>query len=513
MHRLRALAVLLLALLPITAAAQVDFDFYRWWDGEMYEGDSDVVVQSSSVVKAHTLVNWSYSFPSVGISESGTMSFEPGSTFDRFQVQYPQDGAYHPLLHGSATISYGSTTKTKEIYIRYQEPWVIVDELRCAEADDEQAVTVRLGRPSSVAISLAVSADGGSATEGSDFALIDGSVTFGPFATQNLVRFLAPKDGLTEGTETFRIHVQSASFNAEPYIYRGSGTVSIDDAEVTAVPDVATHDAFTGQTFDIGVSLSRALHPSRALTVVVETSNAAVARPLDDSITLAAGATSISVPVEAGSPGSATIRFVFPNGYAVEPASAEVNVFGGEITFEKREVVLRKKEQVTTTLRIAPAPPRPLELGLELSQNGIVRIDTAASFDETGGGSVTFTGQNIGTVEVSVVTTPGGAPLATVIARVIDVFSAKSIAPSSGSTLGGTPVTLTGSGFAGDCTVRFDGRAATNVTVVDQNTLRAIAPARPAGKSDVTVACDGFAQMLPGAFEFKTGGRARAVRH
>lgn len=62
-----------------------------------------------------------------------------------------------------------------------------------------------------------------------------------------------------------------------------------------------------------------------------------------------------------------------------------------------------------------------------------------------------------------------------------------SVAPSSGSTDGGTTITLTGTGFVPGTTVNVGGSAATNVNVIDVNTLTAVTPNHAAGNATVTV--------------------------
>ncbi|MFO7694274.1 MAG: IPT/TIG domain-containing protein [Vicinamibacterales bacterium] len=62
------------------------------------------------------------------------------------------------------------------------------------------------------------------------------------------------------------------------------------------------------------------------------------------------------------------------------------------------------------------------------------------------------------------------------------------ISPSSGSTAGGTTVTLTGTNFASGATVTIGGVAATGVTVLSSTSLRAVTGARAAGAADVVVA-------------------------
>jgi uncharacterized protein (TIGR03382 family) len=61
------------------------------------------------------------------------------------------------------------------------------------------------------------------------------------------------------------------------------------------------------------------------------------------------------------------------------------------------------------------------------------------------------------------------------------------VAPITGSTAGGTTVTLTGTGFLPGATVVFGSVAATSVTVVSPTELTAVTPARAVGVVSVTV--------------------------
>jgi plastocyanin len=77
------------------------------------------------------------------------------------------------------------------------------------------------------------------------------------------------------------------------------------------------------------------------------------------------------------------------------------------------------------------------------------------------------------------------------------------IAPTSGSTSGGSVVTITGTGFVSGATVSFGSSAATAVTVVGPGSITATAPARSAGSVDVVVANpDGQSSRLTGAFTY-----------
>lgn len=61
------------------------------------------------------------------------------------------------------------------------------------------------------------------------------------------------------------------------------------------------------------------------------------------------------------------------------------------------------------------------------------------------------------------------------------------VSPASGSTTGGTPVTITGANFAPGASVTFGGAAATAVVVVNSTTITAVTPARATGAVTVAV--------------------------
>ena len=78
-----------------------------------------------------------------------------------------------------------------------------------------------------------------------------------------------------------------------------------------------------------------------------------------------------------------------------------------------------------------------------------------------------------------------------------------SIAPTSGSALGGMAVTLTGNYFASGATVKIGGVAATNVAVVNATTITATTPANTPGTASVTVTNpDGDSATLAAAFTY-----------
>ena len=77
-----------------------------------------------------------------------------------------------------------------------------------------------------------------------------------------------------------------------------------------------------------------------------------------------------------------------------------------------------------------------------------------------------------------------------------------SVSPNSGSTAGGTAVTITGTNFATGATVTFGGTAATNVVVVNATTITATTPAGSAGAGTVTVTVSGQSGSLTNGYTY-----------
>jgi RHS repeat-associated protein len=80
-----------------------------------------------------------------------------------------------------------------------------------------------------------------------------------------------------------------------------------------------------------------------------------------------------------------------------------------------------------------------------------------------------------------------------------------SISPNSGTTAGGTPVTITGTGFISGSTVTIGGTAATSVTVVSSTSITATTPAHAAGAATVVVSNSNGSGQLTNGFTYTTG--------
>jgi len=98
---------------------------------------------------------------------------------------------------------------------------------------------------------------------------------------------------------------------------------------------------------------------------------------------------------------------------------------------------------------------------------------------------------------------PSPAPTPTPTPTPTAAPTVSAIAPTSGSTGGGTAVTITGANFATGATVTIGGTAATGVTVASATSITATTPAHAAGAVDVVVTNpDSRSGTLTGAFTY-----------
>lgn len=76
------------------------------------------------------------------------------------------------------------------------------------------------------------------------------------------------------------------------------------------------------------------------------------------------------------------------------------------------------------------------------------------------------------------------------------------VSPASGTTLGGTAITVTGSNFVAGATVTVGGVAATSVAVTSSSSLTAVTGQHASGATDVLVIAGGHQGALSNAFTF-----------
>lgn len=117
--------------------------------------------------------------------------------------------------------------------------------------------------------------------------------------------------------------------------------------------------------------------------------------------------------------------------------------------------------------------------------------------------SATLPAKAAGTYDVLVTT--GSVTSATGPASQYSYIAAPTITsatPSSGSTAGGTSVTITGTGLTGASAVTFGGNAATSFTVTGDTQITAVTPAGGAGATSVAVTTPGGTATLANGYSY-----------
>jgi hypothetical protein len=157
------------------------------------------------------------------------------------------------------------------------------------------------------------------------------------------------------------------------------------------------------------------------------------------------------------------------------PAGTSMGSFtGGDVADSTTDQTVGSRCTVTggTTVSCAIYDGASIRAGdvVSVSLNGVTNLTTT------------------GPVTVSVSTssdTKSATASTTITPAVLPIVS--EVDPSTGFTTGGTPVTITGSGFTGATEVDFNGKAAGNVMVVNDDSITATSPVGVAGVVDVTV--------------------------
>ncbi len=112
---------------------------------------------------------------------------------------------------------------------------------------------------------------------------------------------------------------------------------------------------------------------------------------------------------------------------------------------------------------------------------------TAVTFVTANQLTVQSPAHSAGTVRVTVTTAAGSTASTQADLYAYGSPTVTAVNPKTGPAAGGTTVTITGTSFLPDSTVKFGVKAATSVTFVSVTKLTAKAPAHAAGKVDVRV--------------------------
>jgi hypothetical protein len=204
------------------------------------------------------------------------------------------------------------------------------------------------------------------------------------------------------------------------------------------------------------------------------------------------------------SPTQATV--VTPS-HAAGAVDVSVSTLGGSATLDDGYSYV-----VAPTLTSVSPTSGPTTGGTSVTLTGTgLTGTTAVTFDGVAATSVvvvsdtevtaTAPAHSAGAVDVSV-TTPGGQATLDDAFTYVVVPVLTGITPDSGTSLGGTTVTLSGTGLTGTTSVTFDGVAATNLIVLSDTEVTADTPPHLPGAVDVQVVAPAGSSTLAGAFTY-----------
>jgi len=508
----RALVVLLSFLaFGTTIAGQTSPDVNFLVDGiHVVEGvDFDVDFVATGLT-APLEVTYSVLFP--WADWSGTRTLTPEFPLGSVHRTTGDDDMYSLGIASEAKISYvhpvtgALIQKSIPITIAENDPYptVSVLEARFVEnhADSEVEIKLLLSHDTRVPINVQLSTNDITAAAGSDYTILDSTITTSYRWPSATIRIKA--DGIKEGREWFEILTSTAGGTER-------GTFAIIDQ--LPVFDPEENYVFVGDTASLTLAFDEP-NPYPNVAATITSSAKDVAGPRLGEVEIAGNAVLADVVVEAIRPGDATITAEFPSSASLYgTATTLVHVYDGAITIgDSDRIRMSLGEEVFVPVRMTPPPPAGVDLPLLVDVPFALDTDAFVHLDATGAAMARVRADAAGEIVLTVLT-PGRRYASSVIVEVIRPLELTAIRPDSGSAAGGTNVVITGEGFRAPCTVKFGDRYASAVTVVDDRTLRTVTPPNAAGRVGVSVACGELWTDAPSAFLYTPPRRSRSVRH
>ena len=202
---------------------------------------------------------------------------------------------------------------------------------------------------------------------------------------------------------------------------------------------------------------------------------------------------SIRVITPAGSAGTASILVITSGGtsapntlyrYAPVPTVTSVSPAIGPLLGNTEITITGTSFTGATSVTVGGvAAPLPIYVDNDTS----IRVITPAG--------------SAGTASV-LVTTPGGTSADNTLYRYAPIPAIASVLPVSGPLLGGTAITITGTGFTGATAVSVGGALVSNRSVVDDITITATTPVGAPGTAAIIVDTPGGSVTKPAAFTY-----------
>lgn len=166
---------------------------------------------------------------------------------------------------------------------------------------------------------------------------------------------------------------------------------------------------------------------------------------------------------------------------ALGPNAVTINITAQQFQFTPSTFFVNQGDVVTINVTVPKDDGSPVGHGLLMDTYVSDGLSVLAGHTA----SVTFTATTAGTFGFVCTQPSCGAGHSNMFGQMVvnaapSGPSISSVSPTTASTAGGTPITISGSGFENDATVTIGGIAAKNVLVVSSTTINATTPVGPA---------------------------------
>jgi parallel beta-helix repeat protein len=484
-------------------------------DAHVTEGNSGTVnatfnVALSPAPTAPASVAWTTNPGTAGAADfaaaNGTLNFAAGETQKTITVAINGDTFYEPdetftvALSNPVNILIDRAVATGTITNDDPQPVISADDVVVAEGNGAASITIKLKSSQPITSTINFATQDGSALGSSDYVAANGSLAFNN-ETEKQFSITIIGDSMPEGDEQFKVRLSSsdpALLFAHPDV-----VVTITNDDMGIVPSNLTLG--TGQSGNLVVDVGNSVNAAQ--TLGVSASSACIKVPA--SVDIAAGKHSAAINVTAlTAPCNARVEVKLTPFLGGGTLSAGVHTYQTiDLDFDPASPQLYVGQSITVVVKTVPfVEPMTLKLNA-----GSLTVEVPPSVDvhDANGGTFTMRAIRSGPifVEVTLPAQYGGAkvPLTGTVGEAPPTVTIFDVAPKSGAQTGGTPVMIEGNNFTPDCTVAFDGAAASNVAFGNASLLTANTPAHKPGVVDVTATCSGTKATLTNGFVY-TGG-------
>ena len=485
-------------------------------DVRVTEGDSGTVNANFTVTlnpapTSPASVAWTTNPGTAGtadfVAANGTLHFAAGETQKTITVAVTGDTLYEPdetftvALSNPVNMLIDKAAGTGTIANDDPQPVISADDVAVVEGGNgTTSVTIKLKSSQPITSTIHYATQDGSALGASDYVPANGNVTFNN-ETEKQFSVTINGDNVPESDEQFKVHLSSS----DPALLfpHADVVVTIANDDMGIAPSNLTLG--TGQSGNLVVDVGNNVGATQ--TLAVSASDACIKVPA--SVDISAGKHSAPINVTAlTGPCNARVEVRLTPALGGGTLAAGVHTYQTiDLVFDPPSPQLFVGQSISVVVKSVPFVG-PMTLALN-GGSFTVEVPPSVDVNDANGGTFTLRAIRSGPIfiEVTLPAQYGGTkvPLTGTVGNAPPTVTIFDVAPKQGATTGGTPVTIDGSNFTPDCTVAFDGVAASNVSFGNASLLTANTPAHKPGVVDVTATCNGTTATLENGFVY-TGG-------